>query len=987
MSNVGYATLSIIPSAKGFLRALRQETKGPLADFAKEIGEAISSQAAEALGDGLGDVDSRVLGQAIRATTSASTERGLREGVDKGAGDVEERLRAGVGSAFRDGFRRGFRGLLSVAREQDGSLRRALSFGVAGGILQGSRQGFSAAREAVSSFADGVKEALNAAGKTALSAITGAITATAGTAATGGLNLLVGALLAIVAAVPAVIAGFLALAPVLSLVGGLAGSVFTVAFGGAATLGVLALATQGLGDAFKELAADGAVSRETLRKLAPSAAKFVQAIAKLRKPFADLSRFVQGKVFQRITGPFERLTRQWLPALKPMLGGLASQLSTFAATALKSLGDTTFIRNIRAAVEGFGGFIARIGRSIGPLIGAFGRLAASSVPFLAELGDRLGGVIDRFSAWIAQASKSGELDAFMKSAANSLRQIWAIGGEVIGILGEVVEILFPQSKKEGGTFLEGVRSSLEKVRTWLADPKNQQAIRDWIAKIQEFIDKAANEWIPAIGEFISKVGGWVGKIQSWADRFESFRNRVAGAVAFVAAIVTSTASAISGALLLVIAPLIIAGNGFGAFAAKVREHINRAGEIVRGLPGRLISSLSGLGGAMAAAGGNAIAGFVSGLRGGIGTVRAVGASIGAAALAAAKAALEVRSPSRKMRELGMWTVKGFVAGMVGGTAEVKATAAKLANLAYKALRDRGLTSKAAHARVEALTRALAPKQAQITALAKRWDALADKLKDARDKLADAVKARNDFAKAVRDSIIGTASIADIRTDNAASIVEVMKARLAEAQTFGAVLEKLRKAGLNATTYRQLVEAGPESLVTAEALLNGGKAAISEVNAIQAALAKTAGAIGSKSSGALYQSGVDAAKGLVRGLQSQMGAIEKQMTAIAKAMVKAIKKQLKIKSPSRVFATLGRFVGQGFALGVTRSSSTVTKAVNALTAIPPARAVSVAEALAAKMPPAAPGETHYHLHDSKATLGQLRALQERQAITARAGRAR
>lgn len=692
MSNVGYATLSIIPSAKGFLRNLRQETKGPLESFGKEIAEALSSQVAEAIGGGLDDVNSAGLGRRIREETSTSTERGLREGVDKGAGGIEDRLRSSVNSAFRDGFKRGFRGLFNIGQDQDQSLRRSLAFGVAGGILQGARDGFSAARESVKTFASNVNETLTAAGKTALSAISGAITATAGTAATGGLNLLLGLVLAIAAAIPGVLFGFLALAPVLSLVGGLIGSTFTIAFGGAATLGVLALATRGLSDAFKELSEDGKVSNETLKKLAPSAVQFVQAIAKVRKPFGDLAKFVQGKFFSGLVRPFETLTTRWLPALRPMLGGLATQLGTVAKSALKALSDTTFIDNIRVAVAGFGAFVARIGESLGPLIGAFGRLAAASVPFLAHLGERIGSVIEKFSAWIATAEKSGALASFMQTAARSLQQMWQIGGLAVGILGEIVKILFPKSAEVGGTFLDGVVVLLQKVKTWLADPKNQQAIRDFISKLQEFASKAVNEWAPAVVSFFSRVASWVARIEGWIARFEAFRARVSSAINSVRTIVSAAVGVIVGAFGRLASPLVTAASYFTRFASAARTQFDRAVSFARSLPGRIVSALAGLAGQMVAAGRNAIAGFVNGLLGGLGSVRAAGSAIGKAALSAAKAALDVNSPSRKMRSLGDMTTKGYVVGMLRRLPEVKKTSAKLAAMAASGFKNRASSS-------------------------------------------------------------------------------------------------------------------------------------------------------------------------------------------------------------------------------------------------------------------------------------------------------
>jgi hypothetical protein len=85
-------------------------------------------------------------------------------------------------------------------------------------------------------------------------------------------------------------------------------------------------------------------------------------------------------------------------------------------------------------------------------------------------------------------------------------------------------------------------------------------------------------------------------------------------------------------------------------------------------------------------------------------------------------------------------------------------------------------------------------------------------------------------------------------------------------------------------------------------------------------------VGATASQVMYDNGIHMAEGLVKGLESQANAIEKQMLKIADSMVKAIKKALGIHSPSRVFARLGAFVGQGFSKGLLSESTGVMSAV-------------------------------------------------------------
>jgi hypothetical protein len=55
---------------------------------------------------------------------------------------------------------------------------------------------------------------------------------------------------------------------------------------------------------------------------------------------------------------------------------------------------------------------------------------------------------------------------------------------------------------------------------------------------------------------------------------------------------------------------------------------------------------------------------------------------------------------------------------------------------------------------------------------------------------------------------------------------------------------------------------------------------------------------------MYKGGVNAAAGLVKGLQSQEAAIEKQMLKIGLGMETALKRALGIRSPSRKAAAIG-----------------------------------------------------------------------------------
>lgn len=536
-ANAGYATLQIIPSARNFARNLRREVNGPLADAGRDIQKRLASDL-----DGAGRDGSSRLGHHVK--------RGLdKVGDDSGksfARRFAERSGKVILATLTSTFKLAFRAIRGAAEVLLPAAFESVSKGAA-----------SAVTNAVTSIG------------------TAASTGTAMTAATGGINLLIAALLALAGATAIVATGFVALAPTVYLVGGAFGAMFTLAAGGAASIGVLALASHGLGDAFKELSKDGKVSSETLKKLSPNARSFVREIDKLRKPFGSLRSLVQDKFFAGFGVEIRDLAKRWLPALRGILGGLATRFNRFTKTVTFSLGHKSFIDNIKAGVAGFGEFIDRIARSMPSLIDVFGRLARASVPFLTALGDKLGGLIEHFAAWIAEADKSGKLAQFMKDAGQALRDIWQIGGLVIGIVGELIDTFFPSSDKTSKSFLGGVKDALQNIKDWLADPENKRKIREFMDKLGEFIRKATTEWLPKIIEIGTTVSEWIDKFKGWGDKIEAFKNRVTG-------IFTALKRATGG---------ILTGVGESVVSGFIRGLANKAGAVVSAVKRYILDQL------------------------------------------------------------------------------------------------------------------------------------------------------------------------------------------------------------------------------------------------------------------------------------------------------------------------------------------------------------------------------------------------------------
>lgn len=238
-------------------------------------------------------------------------------------------------------------------------------------------------------------------------------------------------------------------------------------------------------------------------------------------------------------------------------------------------------------------------------------------------------------------------------------------------------------------------------------------------------------------------------------------------------------------------------------------------------------------------------------------------------------------------------------------------------------------------------------EAAMRRLWSRADAFEAKVAAARDRMSELASIADSVSSSLsRDgalsSLMDSARTASVRSDAAGnvwyedvtskSLVKAAKAKAQSIRTFAGKLQKLQKAGLTGALLQEVASLGvEEGSAVADALLAGGKNDIAALNAATKDITRWSDKAGQYVTQGYYKGGVSAAEGLVKGLESQQAAIEKQMVKVAKGMQSALKKALGIASPSRVMRALGHDTGAGFALGLGDTESDVAASAASLAA--------------------------------------------------------
>lgn len=376
--------------------------------------------------------------------------------------------------------------------------------------------------------------------------------------------------------------------------------------------------------------------------------------------------------------------------------------------------------------------------------------------------------------------------------------------------------------------------------------------------------------------------------------------------------------------------------------------VTKASELIKwvgGLPGKIKKGLGSLSTLLLGAGKDLIMGLIHGVEAKAQAAVNAVQRVGSRAVSGIKGVLGIHSPSRVFRQIGIYLNAGLVDGITGSTANVKAATKRIETLlmqTYNKVADlkgtKGVSNKwvKSHEATIKKLEAYAKKESKILrGLAAKRDSIAGKIKTAQKKLADLQKKWSDEVKSVADGIKqGFSIVTEAPQEGIAltsqDVINKMQDQMQKAVAFASQLQVLKKKGLSSDLIAQIAAAGVDSGgATAAALSTATKGQISQLNNFNKQTNTAATNAGKAVADAMYGSGIKAAQGLVKGLQSQEKAIEKQMLTIAKAMQKAIKKALGIHSPSRVFAAIGQWIPKGLANGVDTGAYHATRSITRL----------------------------------------------------------
>lgn len=570
----------------------------------------------------------------------------------------------------------------------------------------------------------------------------------------------------------------------------------------------------------------------------------------------------------------------------------------------------------------------------------------------------------RFADTIRSAGSS--ISKFASSAvAAGGRFLSSIGDaftSVVGFIGRMITAFnrlpnpMQAAANAGQRFRSQIASALNSAHQAVAS-----AISGAIASLTRFVGSALNTAGRVAGALRGLAGQAAGALGSFAG---SIARGVATALGNLGRFVSQAPAMLGG----------LAGRfvGIGAdiMGGLYRGIVSAAGSVlsyIRGLAGEVAATFASVLGISSpskvfrALGGFTIDGFIEGMErreraankeagtlaegvinSAITTLeRAQGSIRNTARLVSSALASAGRNPAvdKAFKQLGVGAIKSLTDGLDNGREaaqeDVKRIVEAIGKVAERAMKGEDKRTRAVIQRqADALRQWVRGQAAALDAVWREVDRAGVRIEAARDRLQELQQDFTQMRESVRDSLRGELDLAGgIQDDGTAtfeSVASQVSGLASRMKKFASLIKKLIKAGFPPALVQEVAALGStEGIAVANALLSGTKAQQQQLIADFGSIQQASDQIGLALAEQMYRAGIEAQKGLIRGLEANREALIKAAKKIAKTIADEVRRELGIKSPSRVFQQIGEFITEGLARGIESGSSRVNDAVRGM----------------------------------------------------------
>lgn len=455
------------------------------------------------------------------------------------------------------------------------------------------------------------------------------------------------------------------------------------------------------------------------------------------------------------------------------------------------------------------------------------------------------------------------------------------------------------------------------------------AVSSAISVVQSVISAGMSAALSIVSSIMSAIMSVVSSI--WSAITSAISAAISAVVSVVSSGFSSALSVVSSVMSSIISAV---SSGASSVISTFSSMVSSA-----------ISVLSGMIGQAASIGSQIIAGLANAISSGAAAVVGALKGVVSSAISAAKSALGIHSPSRVFRGIGEFTVAGLVKGLTGKAGEAKKASGNLAKGITQVFQKNAEAQRKRMGKKSILGDPKAQAKAfydvyarastdALQRLASQRDGLLKRLDAQTKKLDDLYKARDDKAASLKDQYMGSFDLKKSSAGGIQGMIRGAQQAAAAIHQMRVNLWKLKTQGFSQNIINDISAMDPrEANQVSKQILRGSKAQREALKKQYRSLQAQSAGAGKLVANYMYSTGIQAANGLIKGLRSQLAAVDVASKVLADRLVGTVRRRLGIHSPSRVMAIQGRYSAEGFAKGLRDNAHLADMAMQALVQSP------------------------------------------------------
>jgi phage-related protein len=749
-----------------------------------------------------------------------------------------------------------------------------------------------------------------------------------------------------------------ALTAALAPAAGIVAALPAVIAGAVAANAALKLALAGVSDAFgAALTGSAEEFSKSLEELSPAAQAAAREVRALKPAFEDLRSSVQDEFFSQFEGQITRVADNLGGPLKSGLTAISNEFGRAAASALDFLASSQALAPIQQILGGTQGALSGLSAATAPVLKGFLDIAgAVADAFGPGIGQGIAQTGAQFGTFLSGLAASGRAVELVRDAVEVFRQLGTIASNVGGIVSGV----FKAANDVGGGLLNNLAQITGQFEAFVKSAQGQEAI----GNIFQTLSSVASQLGPILAALVTQIGAIAPAL---APVFETLGPAIVGvinslgpALAAIAPSLQSVASGLAGAFAAIGPALGPVGAAVGSILEALSPLLPVIGQLVAAVASSLAPVLSALAGALApviSALAGALAPILPPLTSAFTTlataltplITLIGTTLGQAIQAVAPLFATLAGVFQQVAVALAPIIQQITAQFAPVFAQLTPLISQLVTAISPLIEQ--LVSALLPVLPPVIEAFLAIQMAEIQVLPpiiQLAAALAPFVSLMITALAPVIQFAAEVIKwlALNAVVPVITNIVSVITSIIGAVTSVLGAVQGFATSVVGFFVNLRAnvvgtvSGLVASVVGFFLSLPGRARAAVSGLVgsivgvfNSAKtSALSVVSSFISSAVSTLGTLVSRAkgalsgaAGALVSAGADLIRGFISGVKSQAGALVSAAKGVVSGAVNGAKSLLGISSPSKVFAEIGKFVGQGFIKGLTGTEADIRQA--------------------------------------------------------------